>query len=96
MNFWPSKPSGPPDMSVNTTEALLTCALQAGWGVGGWREAVGSGLKSRRSLVADALGPLPALYSQAASAGLVAVHPAGCSRGVHMGGEGQRQGEVSG
>lgn len=44
--------------------------------------------------MADALGPLPALDGQAASAGLVAVHPAGCHRGVHVEGEGRRQGEV--
>lgn len=46
--------------------------------------------------MADALGPLPALDSQAASAGLVAVHPAGCSRGDHVVGERQWQGEVPG
>lgn len=75
---------------------LLTCVLQAGWGVGWWREAVGSGLEGRRCLVADALGPFPALHGQAASAGLVAVHPTGCIRSVHVTGERRRQGEVSG
>lgn len=79
-----------------TTKAPLTCVLQAGWGVGRWREAVGSGLEGGRRLVADALGPLPALDSQAASAGLVAVHPAGCRRMVHVEGEGRREGEVTG
>lgn len=73
----------------------LTCALQAGWGVGRWREAVGPGLEGRRSLVADALGPLPALDGQAASAGLVAVHPAGCRPSVGPDGEGCRRGEVT-
>ena len=42
----------------------------------------------------NALGPLPALDSQAASTGFVAVHPAGCSRSIHMKG-GCRQEEVS-
>ena len=56
----------------------LTCVLQAGRAVGRWREAVGPGLEGRRSLVADALRPLPALHGQAGSAGLVAVHAAGC------------------
>ncbi len=48
--------------------------------------------------MADALGPLPALDSQAASAGLVAVHPAGCRRSVRVRveGEGPRQGAVTG
>lgn len=46
--------------------------------------------------MADALGPLPALDGQAASAGLVAVHPAGCRRSVRVEGEGPRQGEVTG
>lgn len=41
--------------------------------------------------MADALGPLPALHSQAAPAGLVAVHPTGCP---HT--EGRRQGQVPG
>lgn len=44
--------------------------------------------------MADALGPLPALNSQAASAGLVAVHPTGCRRSVHVEREGRRQGEL--
>lgn len=44
--------------------------------------------------MADALGPLPALDSQAASAGLVAVHPAGCRRAAE--GKGRRQREVTG
>lgn len=77
------------------TKAPLTCVLQTGWGVGRWREAVGPGLEGRRCLVADALGPLPALDSQAASAGLVAVHPAGCRQSVHSEREGWRQGEVT-
>lgn len=46
--------------------------------------------------MADALGPLPALHSQAAPAGLVAVHPAGCTRGAHVDTEGRRQGQVPG
>lgn len=46
--------------------------------------------------MADALGPLPALDSQAASAGLVAVHPAGCRGSVRLEGGGRRQGEVTG
>lgn len=41
--------------------------------------------------MADALGPLPAFDGQAASAGLVAVHPAGCPRN---GGRGQGGSEV--
>lgn len=45
--------------------------------------------------MADALGPLPALDSQAASAGLVAVDPTGCHRSVHSAREGCRQGEVT-
>lgn len=40
--------------------------------------------------MADALGPLAALDSQAAAAGLVAVHPAGCS--ADGGRHGQREG----
>lgn len=79
-----------------TTETPLTCVLQARWGVGRWREAVGSSLEGRRCLMADALGPLPALDSQAASAGLVAVHPAGCRRSVHLVGERGWRGEVAG
>lgn len=89
--FWPNEPSD------SLTKAPPTCVLQAWRGVGRWREAVGSGLEGRRRLVADALGPLPALDSQAAPAGLVAVHPAGCHRSVHLeGGGGRRQGEVTG
>lgn len=45
--------------------------------------------------MADALGPLTALDGQAASAGLVAVHPAGCRRSVHSNREGCRRGEVT-
>lgn len=46
--------------------------------------------------MADALGPLPALNSQPASAGLMAVDPAGCSGNVRTTGERWRQGQVSG
>lgn len=65
----------------------LTSVLQAGWGVSRRREAVGSGLESWRRFMADALGPLPALNSQPASAGLMAVHPAGYSGNVCTMGE---------
>lgn len=65
--------------------------LQAGWSVGRWGEAVGSGLEGGRRLVADALRPFPALHGQAAPTGLVAVHPTGCRR--RRGGGARRGGE---
>lgn len=67
----------------------LTCVLQAGRGVSRRREAERPGLECRRRLVADALGPLPALNGQASSAGLVTVDPAGC------GGVGRRCGQTA-
>lgn len=57
----------------------LTCVLQAGRGVSRRREAERPGLECRWRLVADALGPLPALNGQASSAGLVTIDPAGCA-----------------
>lgn len=45
--------------------------------------------------MADALGSLPAFDGEAASARLVAVHPADCSRVIQVAGERGGQGEVS-
>lgn len=58
----------------------LTCVLEAGWTVGGRGKAVGAGLERRGRLVADALGPLPALHCQTSTARLVTVDSACCGR----------------